>query len=210
MSESGVLAANRWRERLASEADGSEAAGDLHVVFVCTGNRFRSPLAEAAFRKWSKSVPVHVSSLGTVNAGPLPPFPETFEQSRRLGLDLSSHRARSIAKEELRRADVVVGFERGHIATAVVDYETDRDRVFTLPELVELIELEDGDPPRSDDPVANARGSIERAAALRLAMGRPPGRPEIPDPVTEPEVGYARTADEIDDLVARLARGLFG
>jgi protein-tyrosine-phosphatase len=210
MTDSGVLAANRWRERLATKTDGREPAGDLHVVFLCTGNRFRSPLAEAALRSLSESLPVHVSSLGTIDAGPLPPFPETFEQSRRLGLDLSSHRARSIATEELRRADVVLGFERAHIATAVVNYEMDRDRVFTLPELVELIELDDSEPPRSDDPVANARESIDRAAALRLAMGRPPGRPEILDPVSDPEVGYARTADEIDDLVARLARGLFG
>jgi hypothetical protein len=39
----------------------------FEVVFVCTGNRFRSPLAAALFGRATAGLPVSVSSRGTLD-----------------------------------------------------------------------------------------------------------------------------------------------
>ena len=155
-------------------------------------------------------VPVSVESVGTIDAGSSrPAFPETIEQAERLGFDITSHRARHARKVDLSKADVVIGFERSHVAHAVVDADVPSERVFTLPELVQLLEFEDM-PLRRADPAAAARLAIEQAGARRIALGRTPGSPEIADPVATPRRVHVQIADEIYDLVGRLVRELFG
>ena len=183
---------------------------ELHVVFICTGNRFRSPLAAAIFGDAAAKhgVPVTVESVGTLDTGSPPAFPETIEHAERFGLDISDHRARHALAVDLTGADVVIGFERTHVAFAIVDAGVPAEKAFTLPELVQLLELEDV-PVRRPDAAQGARLAIDQASARRVALGRTPGSPEIVDPVTVPRRVWAQVADEIHDLVGRLAHELF-
>ena len=41
----------------------------LRVAFVCTGNRFRSPLAAALLESEAEGLPVEIASLGTLDLG---------------------------------------------------------------------------------------------------------------------------------------------
>ena len=200
MAESGVAAAG-------ADHDPTK----LRVVFVCTGNRFRSPLAAAIFTETAlkNGAPASVESVGTIDSGSRPAFPETIEQAERLGFDITSHRARHAREVDLSTADVVIGFERSHVAHAVVDAGVPPERAFTLPELVQLLEFEEL-PLRRADPAAAARLAIEQAGARRVALGRTPGSPEIADPVATPRRVHIQIADEISDLVGRLVRELFG
>jgi len=182
--------------------------GRLEVVFVCTGNRFRSPLAAALFRERTSGLPVDVRSMGTLETGRQPAFEEALEHGRRFGLDLSDHRSLAVAREVLASADLVIGFEHTHLAVAVVEGAARRDRTFTLSELVELLEL-DHEARVAKDPVALARQAVEQADAARAIAGRSPGHPEIGDPVGGPPEVYAATADEIQALVSRLFGLLF-
>ena len=140
--------------------------------------------------------------------GSPPAFPEALEHATRFGLDLSGHRARPLAQADLTRADLVVGFERSHLAAAVVEAGADRSRAFTLAELVELLELERRDSTIAD-PVSRVQSAIRQAHNSRIERDRQPGYPEVADPVGGPASVYRRTANEIRDLVDRLARGLF-
>jgi protein-tyrosine phosphatase len=179
----------------------------LEVVFICTGNRFRSPLAEALFRRAAGELPVAVRSLGTLDLGPLPPLDGALEEAARLDLDLSAHRSSPLAGERLAEADLVLGFERMHVVTAVVDAEAPRERTFTLPELVELLARTTG--PRAADPIERARLAIELAAAERPDDPRLIGLPELPDPLGKPPEVVRKIAGRIDVLTAELARALF-
>ena len=80
----------------------------MRVAFVCTGNRFRSPLAAALFAAGAgaEEVPVHVASLGTLELGPVPALPEALEVARSMGVDLSRHRARTVAGSNLERFEL--------------------------------------------------------------------------------------------------------
>jgi len=164
------------------------------VVFVCTGNQFRSPLAAAVFTRETAGFPVRVSSCGTGAIDGARAFDEAEQLATRLSVDLSAHRSRRLG--DLSGADLVVGFERGHVERAVVDGGASRDRAFTLPQLVELLEgaSSDGSPP-------------ERLEALR--PGNVLDAPEIEDPIGLREQRQEEIADEVEKLATRLADALF-
>jgi low molecular weight protein-tyrosine phosphatase len=179
---------------------------ELTVAFVCTGNRFRSPLAAALLADEARDVPIRIASLGTLELGPEPALPEAITIAESLGLDLSEHRARSIAGVELGRFDLVLGFERKHVATSVIEGGAQSERTFTLPELVELLRSLLGQP-LPTDPVERSRVRIRQADAVRPPAYRPV--PEVPDPLGLTEPQQLETARELEFLVGRLARGLF-
>ena len=160
-SVDAAAAARRWRAHLAGdESSHNTTAAPLRVVFVCTGNRFRSPLGAALFAK-AAGAQATVESAGTLELGARPAFAETIEEGGRLGVDLSGHRARYLGRVDLSSADLVLGFEQMHVATAVVDAGAERDRSFTLPELVDLVG------PRQETPreaIARCERSPERRA----------------------------------------------
>jgi protein-tyrosine-phosphatase len=163
------------------------------VVFVCTGNQFRSPLAEAVFAR-EASRPVRVSSCGTAAVEGSAAFAEAQELVSELSVDLSRHRSRGLSK--LAGADLVVGFERTHVERAVVDAGAPRERTFTLPQAVGLLEAS----PREGSP-------RERVEALQV--GNVFDAPEIEDPIGLRTARQREVMAEIEDLTKRLARALF-
>jgi protein-tyrosine-phosphatase len=177
----------------------------LAVAFVCTGNRFRSPLAELLFRRAAAEVPLRTLSCGTLDTPLLNALPEGVEEAERLGLDLSTHQSRSIAGENLTGFELVIGFERHHLATAVAEAGAPRERTFTLPQLVGLVEH--ASTSSSLTGIERARETIEEAAAAR---GADFPLPEIADPIGRSRPFQREVANQIDGLVKRLAHGLFG
>ena len=178
------------------------------VAFVCSGNRFRSPLAEHLLRLRLDGRDVQIESLGTLELGSLPPLPEAQDEGRRRGLDLSDHRSRSLAGADLSGIDLVIGFERSHIVTAVIDAAAARDRTFTLPELVGLL---DGlAAPDTAAPADRARALVRRAAARRPPDPQLLHVPELPDPLRRTPEEQRQIAADIEALVERLASSLFG
>ena len=184
--------------------DGSERLFD--VVFLCTGNRFRSPIAEGLLRAATRGLPVRVRSLGTLRIDAQPPLDEAIELSQGLGIDISAHRSCCVDDVDLSGADLVVGFELNHIARAVIDAGADRRRTFLLGELVDF--LEHIRHPHEDDVVERASRAVEAAAALRAE--RAPALPmEIADPYGRSAKEYEQVVQQIAELTGRLARLLF-
>lgn len=176
----------------------------LHVVFVCTGNRFRSPLAEAVFRRAAPQG-VRTESFGTTDLGPVPPLEAAQEAAGRLDLDLSGHLARALSEGDLAHADLVIGFERAHVLAAVVAARARRERTFTLTELVAIL---DGIrvAPRADR-LASARRALEL-----LDVHWPfeaTGNDELADPLGRAPNVQHELALRVESLVARLAQQLF-
>jgi protein-tyrosine phosphatase len=181
----------------------------FRIVVVCTGNRFRSPLAEHVIRRAARALPVDVGSVGVLDLGAAAALPEALAAARELGLDLSGHRTCLLTPEALDGADLVLGFERAHVARAVVAGKAPLERTFTLPELVELLEAAPAPAAETEDPVARAR-----AAVAAVASTRPDPRrtriPELGDPLGKPAAVFRRTADAVSELSERLVERLFG
>jgi protein-tyrosine phosphatase len=181
--------------------------GEYEVAFVCTGNRFRSPLAAAVFAS-RVEVPVQTVSAGLLRVGPMPALPEAVELARSFGLDLSSHRARDLSVVDLEPFDLVLGFERSHVQAAVVDASARIERTFTLPELVPLLEEV---PERTSQaaPLARARERVAEAHAARAPSFRTSVMPEVADPLGHSRREQQAIAEEVRRLSGRLAQLLF-
>lgn len=91
----------------------------FRILFVCTGNTCRSPLAEALARRelerrgWSH---VEVGSAGIAARDGAPASPGSVQAASSDGLDLSSHSARLLDQVILDEADVVLTMSAGHLA----------------------------------------------------------------------------------------------
>jgi protein-tyrosine phosphatase len=179
----------------------------FELVLICTGNRARSPVAEGFLRHLLADLPVHVHSLGTLDVAGAPALGEAVKAASHHGLDISAHRARTLRGEDLRKVDLVLGFEQHHVDAAVTDGGARPERVFTLSELVELIEEHGA--ASQQNPIDLARQQIADAHARRL--GKDSATPiELADPLGQSGKVFRDTVGQVRDLSVQLAVGLFG
>jgi protein-tyrosine-phosphatase len=177
------------------------------VAFVCTGNRFRSVLAAAAFAAAASDDRFRAESYGTLDLGPAEPLPGAVREARALGLEVSSHRARCLTDADLEDANLVVGFELAHVVAAVEVAGARVERTFVLPELADLLAADD--PPFEGDAVAAADTRIRKAHVLR-SNGRRRTITEIRDPVSLPAAAQTAVARSVVEGTQSIARRLAG
>lgn len=91
----------------------------MRVLFVCSGNTCRSPLAEAVFRRLLHEAgrsDIRVGSAGTGAYDGTPASEGTFLVGLEEGLDLSAHRARLLDDRLVAESDLILTMARGHLA----------------------------------------------------------------------------------------------
>lgn len=100
----------------AGEGPGSEPT-TYNILFVCTGNTCRSPMAEALARRaieergWTN---VAVASAGVGAGAGAPASEHAAIVAGKQGLDLSAHRSRVLTSELLDWADTILVMSPSH------------------------------------------------------------------------------------------------
>jgi protein-tyrosine phosphatase len=176
----------------------------FEILFICTGNQCRSPLAEVITRTLTGGLPVNVSSAGTAIGRPAPSPKKTLKAASMLGYDLGEHLSRPLDDAALESADLVVGFEIGHVAAAVIERNADRSKTWLLPQLVGALKgAPAGTRPDPEDLVTVARARLAAADAQRSSASPMLGD-QIADPIGRSARVHQATARTIEDLCKRM------
>jgi protein-tyrosine phosphatase len=130
------------REGVVAEATLRRLAS-LMIVFVCTGNTCRSPMAELLMRARLASAlrckidqledrGVLVISAGIAAAPGCPPAAEATQVMREHGLDLTRHEAQPLTDQLVCHADLIVTMTHSHLQSIVERWPSAADRTFML------------------------------------------------------------------------------
>jgi len=179
----------------------------FRVLFVCTANQCRSPIAERLFQAAaaSRGADVDVSSAGLGRPG-VEAHHGAVRAIARLGLDLTAHRSRRLSGELLQAADLVVVMERRHLL-AVVDQEPSAwPRSHPLKDLVHRARRLG--PRRAEQDLQSWIEALHRgresAHVLRLPL-----EVDVTDPTGGPRHGYDVTVAQLAGLLTELAELAF-
>ncbi len=95
------------------------AAKDIRILYVCTGNTCRSPMAEVLTRARARQrglSGIRVRSAGTMAYEGSPASAGARTAVGELGLELDRHAARLLGEDELEWADLVLAMSPSHLA----------------------------------------------------------------------------------------------
>ena len=143
------------------------------ILFICTGNVCRSPMAEALFRRAVQGRGEFRSvSAGIGAMDGQPPTGHSVRAMRELGVDISAQRSRMLTAELVRSADLILGMTHSHADTVALLYPPAAEKTFLLREFDETL-----DPYEKDisDPIGcpyeiyvECRDQIEQGIAALL------------------------------------------
>jgi len=178
-------------------------AGVPTLLFVCTGNLCRSPMAAALARNVlaERAEAVDVLSAGLLQGGE-PATGEAVELMKRRGLDLSTHRSRRLGDALAPPPDLILGMAREH-ALAVVDLLPQLfPRTFTLKGLVARGRSHGPRRPGEALDTYLARVGADRSSG---ALAGTSSADDIADPIGGDLLAYERCAAELEVAVTALA-----
>lgn len=167
----------------------------LHVLFVCTGNTCRSPMAESMLSHWAQKegLPVQVQSAGIAASYDVPVSGHSVRVLKNRGLQPVSS-SQPVNDNLVQWADVILTMTMHHKKLILEQYPDAMEKVFTLKEYIH------------DDPVVGEKlkrldelySELEMKQALFIAKHR--------DDIGELEQKRARLEQQLDQTEEELAK----
>jgi protein-tyrosine-phosphatase len=111
------------------------------ILFVCTANRFRSPLAAAILRKtlsqMGMSASWEIASAGTWAETGQPVLSYVAEAARGFGIDLSAHRSRRVNEALLTQYDLILVMQASQREALLSEFPSLEDHIYLLSHVAE-------------------------------------------------------------------------
>lgn len=108
------------------------------IIFVCTGNTCRSPMAQAIFAELARESGIDseysAESAGVFAEAGAPASLAAVSTLRQKGIDITRHAARQLDNELAKDADLIIAMTKAHKSVVIGMGQEYKDKVFTLSE----------------------------------------------------------------------------
>jgi UDP-2-acetamido-3-amino-2,3-dideoxy-glucuronate N-acetyltransferase len=111
------------------------------VLFVCTANQCRSPMAAALFARLLEHTALkgeaewQIASAGTWAKAGIPAIPHAITAMRELGVSIEHHRSQAITGPMLARFDLVLAMCQDHLEGILAEFPALTGKVFLLSQM---------------------------------------------------------------------------
>jgi protein-tyrosine phosphatase len=121
------------------------------ILFVCTANQFRSPLAAGIMLNYLEQKNMlaewKVESAGTWTTDGLPALLVARQNAKRLGLKgIDQHLSRQVSSELIKVYDLIVVMESGHKEALMAEFKNACSHIYMLSEIIDGQQIDIADP----------------------------------------------------------------
>ena len=108
----------------------------MNLLFVCTGNTCRSPMAEGIFRKMAENdtvlAKISIGSVGLFSDNSSSASSNAIEVCREHDVDISSHTSKRLTVDRIYRTDLFVCMTHNHAFCLMQQYHVPKDKIYPL------------------------------------------------------------------------------
>ena len=120
----------------------------MNILFVCTGNTCRSPMAQGLLEDMArkKDLDIVVRAAGGFALDGQRGSREAFQALKEEGIDIGHHRASMVHRDLVEESDLILTMSKSHKEALLLKYDFIEGKVFTLKEYAYGLEEDILDP----------------------------------------------------------------